>query len=103
MPTKTLDQRLASKLEAQKKLGEEIAELKREQAKREKAERQKVERQLGRLAVQCGLGEFAQDELKGVFQKAQRELSKRHPNGRHPGDPFNSEDDLVKVNANSNT
>ena len=96
MSTKSIKQRLAFKLDAQKKLAEEIAQLKREQAKKAKSERQRVERQLGRLAVQCGLDAFSQEALRAVFQRLERELTQARQNGRHPGDRFNSDDDRVK-------
>lgn len=95
MSSKSIDERIASKLEAQQKLSEEIAQLKREQAKKDKAEREKTERQLGRLAMACGLGEFALDELKGIFQKAKGECLNRHDNGRRSSQRLNSEDKLV--------
>ena len=96
MPTKSLDQRLADKLGAQKKLTEEIAELKREQAQKAKAERQRMERRLGRLAVQCGLGEFTEEALKAAFQRLARDLAQERQPERRPDTGFNSDDDLVK-------
>jgi hypothetical protein len=88
MPTKSIEARLASKLEAQKRLGEEIPELKREQAQKAKAERQRVERQIGRLAIQYGFDEWTQEELKAAFEILLRERHKQHPTGRgaHRGD-----------------
>jgi chorismate mutase len=96
MPTKSIDQRIADKLDAQKKLAEEIAQLKREQAQKVRSERQRVERQLGRLAVQCGLDAFTQEELRAVFQRLARELTQERQHGRHSGDRFDSDDDRVK-------
>lgn len=102
MPTKSIEARLASKLEAQKKLSQEIAELKREQAQQAKAERQRVERQIGRLAVQCGLDAFTRDELRVAFEKLVRELNKKRPNGRRlHEDRLHCEQELVEIHEDA--
>jgi chorismate mutase len=103
VPSKNIDQRIAEKLAAQKKLSEDIAQLKRDQAKKERAKRQQAERQLGRLAVQCGLDQFTPDELRVVFQKAARELRENSQNEPHPSDPTPSDDKQAVHTVNSMT
>jgi hypothetical protein len=91
MPRTTLDKKLQAKLEAQKKIADEITALKKEQAKQEKAERQRLERKLGRLVMQFDLHLLPEDELiSGLkeWQKSRVETSatERHPNGKFKSD-----------------
>ena len=92
---------IAAKLAAQQKLTEEIADLKREQSKKERMERQKAERRIGRLAVQCGLHVFTQEQLQPVFQRAEKELREQLEHGRHPHDRSDSDEEQGIVSSAS--
>ena len=93
MPTKTLDQKLRAKLEAQKKIADEIAALKKEQAKQEKAERQRLERKLGRLVMQFDLHLLPEEELISRLREWQKSRVDSRQNGRHPNGPFQSDEE----------
>ena len=93
MPTKSIDQKLQAKLEAQKKIADEIAALKKEQAKQEKAERQRLERKLGRLVMQFNLHLLPEAELKKGFEALQKNRVEKSQTGRHPNGPFKSDEE----------
>ena len=93
MPTKSIDQKLQAKLEAQKKSADEIAALKKEQAKQEKAERQRLERKLGRLVMQFDLHLLPEEELISRLREWQKSRVEKSPKGRHLNGPFKSDEE----------
>ena len=96
MPTKSIDQKLQAKLEAQKKIADEIAALKKAQAKQEKAERQRLERKLGRLVMQFDLHLLPEAELKKGFEALQKGQVEQRQNGRHPNGAFKSDEEYAE-------
>ena len=92
MPRTTLDKKLQAKLEAQKKLADEIAALKKEQATQEKAEHQRLERKLGRLVMQFDLHLLPEDELISGLREWQKSRVENSQNGRHPNGKFKSDE-----------
>ena len=93
MPRTTLDKKLQAKLEAQKKIADEITALKKEQAKQEKAERQRLERKLGRLVMQFDLHLLPEDELISGLREWQKSRVEKSPKGRHLNGPFKSDEE----------
>lgn len=93
MAPNAIDRKMAAKIEAQQKLTEEIAALRREQSAKERAERQKAERRIGRLAVKCGLHIFTREQLQPVFQRAEKELREQVENVRHLHDRSDSDEE----------